>query len=160
MSHYELQGMYTSYYGYTWHSQYGPHGPVHVWIGGNVDCTVSDILLYEEKENNIFTLYHTRRWRAFISIGSIRYRVSIMDCMFWSSDTRVLIRQDGRHRCWYHMAIKHWLIPQRKRKVSGYTHMYIHSVNIFFLPQNEGRHQLLLYTRLLIVFIVELSICH
>ncbi|CAN0492146.1 unnamed protein product [Laminaria digitata] len=39
-SHYDLQDVFTSYYGYTWWSQYGPHGPVHVWVGGNVDCKV------------------------------------------------------------------------------------------------------------------------
>ncbi|CAM9305494.1 unnamed protein product [Ectocarpus fasciculatus] len=37
-SHYDLQDKFNSYYGYTWWSQYGPHGPVHVWVGGNVDC--------------------------------------------------------------------------------------------------------------------------
>ncbi|CAM9893269.1 unnamed protein product [Pylaiella littoralis] len=37
-SHYDLQDRFTSYYGYTWWSQYGPHGPMHVWVGGNVDC--------------------------------------------------------------------------------------------------------------------------
>eukprot|EP00752_Nemacystus_decipiens_P012221 g10835.t1 len=37
-SHYDLQDRFNSYYGYTWWSQYGPHGPVHVWVGGNVDC--------------------------------------------------------------------------------------------------------------------------
>ncbi|CAN0004827.1 unnamed protein product, partial [Hapterophycus canaliculatus] len=37
-SHYDLQDIFTSYYAYTWWSQYGPHGPVHVWVGGNVDC--------------------------------------------------------------------------------------------------------------------------
>ncbi|CAM9515381.1 unnamed protein product [Scytosiphon promiscuus] len=48
-SHYDLQDIFTSYYGYTWWSQYGPHGPVHVWVGGNFDCeedldTVLDIV--------------------------------------------------------------------------------------------------------------------
>lgn len=31
---------YNSYYTYTWRSQYTPHGPVHIWIGGTMDCKV------------------------------------------------------------------------------------------------------------------------
>lgn len=35
-----LQKVPTSYYGYTWISQFDPHGTVHIWIGGTLDCKV------------------------------------------------------------------------------------------------------------------------
>lgn len=37
-SHYELATEYDSFYSYVWQSLYDPHGPVHIWIGGVLDC--------------------------------------------------------------------------------------------------------------------------
>lgn len=37
-SHYELNTLYDDFYSWVWTSLYGPHGPVHVWLGGVLDC--------------------------------------------------------------------------------------------------------------------------
>lgn len=37
-SHYDLNTAYTDFYSWVWESLYGPHGPVHVWLGGVMDC--------------------------------------------------------------------------------------------------------------------------
>lgn len=37
-THYELATEYDSFYSYVWESLYDPHGPVHIWIGGVLDC--------------------------------------------------------------------------------------------------------------------------
>lgn len=36
--HYQLATEYTDFYSWVWYSAYDPHGPVHVWLGGVVDC--------------------------------------------------------------------------------------------------------------------------
>lgn len=36
--HYKLTTEYTDFYSWVWYSLYDPHGPVHVWLGGTVDC--------------------------------------------------------------------------------------------------------------------------
>ncbi|CAM9275842.1 unnamed protein product [Hapterophycus canaliculatus] len=65
-SHYDLQDIFTSYYGYTWWSQYGPHGPIHVWVGGNFDCeenldTVLDIVGEDYRESMSGYLFVKRK---------------------------------------------------------------------------------------------------
>ncbi|CAM9523606.1 unnamed protein product [Laminaria digitata] len=37
-SHYDLTNDYTDFYSWVWQSLYDPHGPVHVWLGGVMDC--------------------------------------------------------------------------------------------------------------------------
>lgn len=37
-SHYNLATSYTDFYSWVWESLYDPHGPVHIWIGGVMDC--------------------------------------------------------------------------------------------------------------------------
>lgn len=37
-THYELATEYNDFYSYVWESLYDPHGPVHIWIGGVLDC--------------------------------------------------------------------------------------------------------------------------
>lgn len=37
-THYDLTTSYTDYYSWVWDSLYDPHGPVHVWLGGVLDC--------------------------------------------------------------------------------------------------------------------------
>ena len=36
--HYELATEYSDFYSWVWASLYDPHGPVHIWIGGVMDC--------------------------------------------------------------------------------------------------------------------------
>lgn len=36
--HYNLVTMYSSFYDWVWDSMYSPHGPVHTWIGGVLNC--------------------------------------------------------------------------------------------------------------------------
>lgn len=40
-THYDLATSYTDFYSYVWDSLYDPHGPVHIWIGGVLDCEQS-----------------------------------------------------------------------------------------------------------------------
>ena len=51
-SHYDLNVDYTDFYSWVWKSLYDPHGPVHVWIGGVMDCdeTYDKIALLVGKE--------------------------------------------------------------------------------------------------------------
>lgn len=37
-THYDLTTSYSDYYSWVWDSLYDPHGPVHVWLGGVMDC--------------------------------------------------------------------------------------------------------------------------
>lgn len=37
-SHFDLATSYTDFYSWVWESLYDPHGPVHIWIGGVLDC--------------------------------------------------------------------------------------------------------------------------
>lgn len=37
-AHYDLTTSYSDYYSWVWDSLYDPHGPVHVWLGGVMDC--------------------------------------------------------------------------------------------------------------------------
>ncbi|CAB1096465.1 TYR [Ectocarpus sp. CCAP 1310/34] len=37
-SHYNLATSFTDFYSWVWESLYDPHGPVHIWIGGVMDC--------------------------------------------------------------------------------------------------------------------------
>ncbi|CAM9778398.1 unnamed protein product, partial [Sphacelaria rigidula] len=37
--HYDLTIDYTDFYSWVWTSLYSPHGPVHVWLGGVLDCS-------------------------------------------------------------------------------------------------------------------------
>lgn len=36
--HYELATEYSDFASWVWNSLYDPHGPVHVWLGGVLDC--------------------------------------------------------------------------------------------------------------------------
>ncbi|CAM9814374.1 unnamed protein product [Ectocarpus fasciculatus] len=36
--HYEMATEYSDFYSWVWTGMYGPHGPVHAWIGGAVNC--------------------------------------------------------------------------------------------------------------------------
>ncbi|CAM9999705.1 unnamed protein product, partial [Ectocarpus fasciculatus] len=36
--HYDLATAYSDFYSWVWYSLYDPHGPVHIWIGGCLDC--------------------------------------------------------------------------------------------------------------------------
>lgn len=36
--HYSMVADYSDFYSWVWHSLYDPHGPVHIWIGGVLDC--------------------------------------------------------------------------------------------------------------------------
>eukprot|EP00903_Cladosiphon_okamuranus_P011690 g10995.t1 len=89
-SHYDLQNRFNSYYGYTWWSQYGPHGPVHVWVGGNVDCkkdmdTVIDIVGEEYRQSMSGFLFVFRkdmfRDTAFKCRGYVEPQVSEEEIM-------------------------------------------------------------------------------
>lgn len=37
-SHHSLATSYGDFYSWVWESLYDPHGPVHIWIGGVLDC--------------------------------------------------------------------------------------------------------------------------
>lgn len=37
-THYDLTTSYSDFYSWVWESLYDPHGPVHVWLGGVMDC--------------------------------------------------------------------------------------------------------------------------
>lgn len=37
-SHYNLVTQYSDFYSWVWYSLYDPHGPVHVYAGGVLDC--------------------------------------------------------------------------------------------------------------------------
>ena len=37
-THFSLATEYDDFYSYVWESLYDPHGPVHIWIGGVLDC--------------------------------------------------------------------------------------------------------------------------
>lgn len=37
-SHYDLMMDNSDFYSWVWESAYGPHGPIHIWIGGVIDC--------------------------------------------------------------------------------------------------------------------------
>ncbi|CBN79226.1 ortho-aminophenol oxidase [Ectocarpus siliculosus] len=37
-THYDLATGYSDFYSWVWYSLYDPHGPVHIWIGGVLDC--------------------------------------------------------------------------------------------------------------------------
>lgn len=39
--HYELLARHSDFYGWVWDAQYDPHGPVHIWLGGVLDCEAS-----------------------------------------------------------------------------------------------------------------------
>ena len=39
--HYELLARHSDFYGWVWDAQYDPHGPVHIWLGGVMDCEAS-----------------------------------------------------------------------------------------------------------------------
>lgn len=36
--HYDMVTSYSDFYSWVWYSLYDPHGPVHIWIGGVLDC--------------------------------------------------------------------------------------------------------------------------
>lgn len=36
--HYDMVTAYSDFYSWVWYSLYDPHGPVHIWIGGVLDC--------------------------------------------------------------------------------------------------------------------------
>lgn len=36
--HYDLTTQHSDFYSWVWYSLYDPHGPVHVWLGGALDC--------------------------------------------------------------------------------------------------------------------------
>lgn len=44
--HYNLNDRYDDFYSWVWASLYDPHGPVHVWIGGVLDCEVREMIHY------------------------------------------------------------------------------------------------------------------
>lgn len=37
-SHYNLATSFSDFYSWVWQSMFDPHGPVHIWIGGVMDC--------------------------------------------------------------------------------------------------------------------------
>lgn len=37
-SHYSLVTSFSDFYSWVWESMFDPHGPVHIWIGGVMDC--------------------------------------------------------------------------------------------------------------------------
>lgn len=36
--HYDLTMSHSGFYGWVWDAQYDPHGTVHIWMGGVLDC--------------------------------------------------------------------------------------------------------------------------
>lgn len=52
-AHYELLTDYTDFYSWVWKSMYSPHGTVHTWIGGILNCedTLGAISALVGKEN-------------------------------------------------------------------------------------------------------------
>ena len=39
-THYNLNQDHSDFYSWVWKSMYDPHGPVHLWLGGLMDCHV------------------------------------------------------------------------------------------------------------------------
>ena len=70
-SHYELVTSYTDFYSWVWASLYDPHGPVHIWIGGIVDCedTYAKIgeIAGEETARNLVRLAFVHRKEMYRS---------------------------------------------------------------------------------------------
>lgn len=67
--HHKLTTMYNTFYSWTWHSLYDPHGPVHVWLGGVMDCdaTYARIknLVGPEIAQDLATISFVHRKNAF-----------------------------------------------------------------------------------------------
>lgn len=70
-AHYDLITLYDDFYSYVWTSLYDPHGPVHVWLGGVVDCDktfdkIADLTNREiSREISYFSfVYRKNLWRA------------------------------------------------------------------------------------------------
>ena len=72
--HYDLVKDYDDFYSWSWESMYMPHGPVHFWLGGYLDCaqtydkmadllgsTMADIFA-AESFNNRKGLYWSGIW--------------------------------------------------------------------------------------------------
>ncbi|CAM9834525.1 unnamed protein product [Ascophyllum nodosum] len=79
-AHYDLITLYDDFYSYVWTSLYDPHGPVHVWLGGVVDCEstfdkIADLTNREvAREMSYYSfIYRKNMWRAgyFKCSGSV-----------------------------------------------------------------------------------------
>ncbi|CAM9627145.1 unnamed protein product, partial [Pylaiella littoralis] len=68
-THYELVTAFSDFYSFVWESLYDPHGPVHVWIGGELDCeeTFSEIgdLVGEDAAESLAILSFCHRKRLY-----------------------------------------------------------------------------------------------
>lgn len=75
-THYDITTMYDSFYSWVWKSSYDPHGPVHTWVGGMVDCEVTFMKVEELVGHDIATslaalsfihrkyLYRAKMWKC------------------------------------------------------------------------------------------------
>lgn len=64
--HYELALSEHDFYDWVWESTYKPHGPVHVWIGGSVDCEktyrrLTELIGSDDATTLAFLAFFTRK---------------------------------------------------------------------------------------------------
>ena len=69
--HYELATSYPDFYSWVWASLYDPHGPIHIWIGGVLDCADTYVkiskLVGHETARNLVPLSFVHRKDMFRS---------------------------------------------------------------------------------------------
>lgn len=75
-SHYDLNTMYSDFYSWVWSSLYDPHGPVHVWLGGVLDCDETYAKLKDLVGPNIAT---NLAYFSFVHRKNL-YRTGLFTC--------------------------------------------------------------------------------
>lgn len=68
--HYMMLNDYSDFYNWVWDSMYAPHGPVHTWIGGVLNCeetvaTVSSLVGADNADSLALYAFDQRKnfWR-------------------------------------------------------------------------------------------------
>lgn len=64
--HYNLVTDYSDWYSFAWMVLYQPHGPVHAWIGGMMNCdetlgTISDLIGKENTDSLMLYAFDQRK---------------------------------------------------------------------------------------------------
>lgn len=74
--HYDLLARHSDFYGWVWDAQYGPHGPVRIWLGGVMDCEASYARIIDLVGREIGTAL---AMLSFIHRKSL-YREGVFEC--------------------------------------------------------------------------------
>lgn len=83
--HYELVTSNSAFYSWVWDSMGSSHGPVHLWLGGNIDCASAYNKIGDLVGSDIAEIF------AFLANG---HRKGLFCAKVWGCRTNALVEEN------------------------------------------------------------------